>query len=161
MTVRITQKWAGQISWAQNMLSPGLSPIVSVPWCVALNVISDWPHSEQRLIMCEHVWWSWDGGKRVHGTLQGVCFQRGFSADFHRVRPWLLQSCSREYYRTSDLKCLALCCKFNLFTYFLCHCTNKPVGRVPKPFSQAKFQLIPKRSELKLITCLEAFECDL
>lgn len=32
------------------MLSP-----VSVAWCVALNVISDWLHSEQRLIMCEHV----------------------------------------------------------------------------------------------------------
>lgn len=78
----LTQKWTGQMSWAQKMLSPGLSPIAPVAWCVTLNVISVCPHSEQRLIMCEHVWWSWDGGKRVHGPLQGVCFQRGFGAAF-------------------------------------------------------------------------------
>lgn len=56
MAVGVTQKWTGQISWAQNMLSLGLSPIVSIAWCVALNVISAWPRSVQRLIMCEHVW---------------------------------------------------------------------------------------------------------
>lgn len=71
----LTQKWTGQISWAWNMLSPGLSPIVSVAWCVALNVISDWPHSAQRLIMCEHVCWCWAGGRRVHQTLRVSAFR--------------------------------------------------------------------------------------
>lgn len=83
MAVRITcPKVNRKISWAQKMLSPGLSPIVSVAWCVCdtqcnFRLALLWAEADNvwtRVMVLG--WWT-----ESPWALQGVCFQRGFSAD--------------------------------------------------------------------------------